>query len=733
MLRRRLALLLVLLISSQCFGQTGVNGSWSTLETWPFRAVHAILLPNGKVLFWSYYDESLTPQIWDPVSDTVSAAAASSYRLFCAGHSTLADGRVLVTGGHQADYVGLPNASIYDPFNNTWTNVPNMNAGRWYPTNTTLPNGDVLVISGDIDSNTNVDTLPQVYQVATNSWRNLASAQLALPLYPRMFVAPNGLVFDAGPDPNTRYLDTSGAGSWTSVATTNFGLSRDYGSAVMYTPGKFVTMGGGDPPTATAETIDLNSATPTWQNTGSMAFARRQMNATVLPDGTILVTGGSSGAGFDNNNAPVETSEIWNPATRTFTQVAAESTYRGYHSIAILLPDGRVLSAGGNVAGPTAQVYSPPYLFQGARPTITSAPGYMSYGSTFTVNTSQATAITSVSLIRTGAVTHAFNMDQRFMQLSFTATSGGLNVTAPSSANIAPPGYYMLFVLTNGVPSVAAIVQLGKATPTTGMIQGQVMSSSGGPLSGATVSYGGGSARTDAGGNYLLAGAPAGSVFLTASDSGFNNNSVQVTVTAGATVKAPTITLTPIPPGTSQSTVSLSSSSPSATVKAGQSAAYTIAVTPQGGPYNNDLVFACSGLPNLSSCTFSPPSVTPGASAVNLTLTISTTASSVVVASTSGNPSLPYLGLTSFAVLGMICLRRPRISGSRFLLQVGLIALIALCAGCGGGSANTNTHTGSESSSTAQAGTTPGTYTVSVVSSSSGQAVASTSVGLTVQ
>jgi Domain of unknown function (DUF1929)/Glyoxal oxidase N-terminus len=464
-----LALLLLLLVPMQrLFGQASTTGSWSSLETWPYRAVHANLLPNGKVLFWSYYDEALIPQIWDPSDGSIVPAASISYSIFCAGNSFLADGRLLVTGGHQADYVGWPYARIYNPFNNTWTAAPDMNAGRWYPTNTTLPNGDVLVIDGDINSGTNLNTLPQVYQVSTNSWRNLTSAQLALPLYPRMFVAPNGNVFEAGPDPVSRYLNTSGTGSWTSVGSMKFTASRDYGSAVMYQPGKILTMGGGDPPTATAEIIDLNSATPTWQSTGSMNFARRQIDATVLPDGKVLVTGGSGGPGFDNSNAPVETSEIWDPATGKFTKMASESTYRGYHSTALLLPDGRVMSAGGNVAGPTAQIYSPPYLFQGTRPTSDAATNEISYGSTFSLGTPDAATISSVSLIRNGSVTHAFNMDQRFMQLSYTQTGGGLTVTAPSSANIAPPGYYMLFILRNGVPSVAAMVRLSGAIANSG-------------------------------------------------------------------------------------------------------------------------------------------------------------------------------------------------------------------------------------------------------------------------
>ncbi|HZU31105.1 MAG TPA: kelch domain-containing protein, partial [Candidatus Angelobacter sp.] len=254
----------------RCYAQAATQGQWSAVADWPTRAVHTTLLPDGRVFFVSYYTESLQPHIWDPISNTFTATASSSYALFCAGHTNMADGRVFIAGGHVADYVGYPNVSIYDPAKNVMTAAPNMNEGRWYPTVTTLPNGDVLVVSGDVNSNTNVDPLPQVYQVATNSWRNLTSAQLSLPLYPNMLVAPNGKVFNAAPSVQTRYLDPSGLGAWTNVANHIFTGFRDYGPAMMYDSGKVLVIGGADPPTATAEIIDLNAATPAWKSTGSM-------------------------------------------------------------------------------------------------------------------------------------------------------------------------------------------------------------------------------------------------------------------------------------------------------------------------------------------------------------------------------------------------------------------------------------------------------------------------------
>ena len=191
-----------------------------------------------------------------------------------------------------------------------------------------------------------------------------------------------------------------------------------------------------------------------------MAFARRQQNATLLPDGKVLVTGGTSGPGFNNPNTPVFAAEMWDPATETWTTMASAQIPRLYHSAAVLLPDGRVLTTGGNGFTQT-EIYEPPYLFKGTRPTITSAPATVNYGQTFFVETTDAASVTQVTWISLSSTTHAFNMNQRINRLNFSQVAGGLNVVAPSNANLAPPGHYMLFILNgNGVPSVAKIIQL---------------------------------------------------------------------------------------------------------------------------------------------------------------------------------------------------------------------------------------------------------------------------------
>lgn len=277
-----------------------------------------------------------------------------------------------------------------------------------------------------------------------------------------MFVAPDGRLIDVGPSTTTRWLDTSGTGRWSFAASRNHGW-RDYGTAVMYAEGKILLAGGGDPPLASAEVIDLNSPNPGWRTVAPMSVARRHLNSTILPDGKVLITGGTSGPGHNNADTPVFTAELWDPATETWTTVASGTAPRLYHSAALLLPDGRVVVTGGDNV-PDAEIFSPPYLFKGARPAMAAVPARIAYGQRFAVQSAEAADIRKVTLIKLSAVTHAFNMDQRLNVLPFTAGAGTLEITAPANANLAPPGLYMLFLVNAaGVPSVGSIVQLGAA------------------------------------------------------------------------------------------------------------------------------------------------------------------------------------------------------------------------------------------------------------------------------
>jgi len=351
--------------------------------------------------------------------------------------------------------------------------VPWPSRSRWYPTATTLPNGQVLTISGG-DTAGVLNLIPEVYQPGSNTWRALTSASRSVPYYPMMFVAPNGRVFYAGPEQATAYLNTGNKGSWTAGPASNC-CFRDYGSAVMYDAGKILIVGGGNTPTNTAERIDLTTG-GAWSYVGAMAVARRQQNATLLADGKVLVTGGSNAIGFNTSptTSAVLTAELWDPANPSVWKPLASMTHnRLYHSEALLLPDARVLSVGsgqpaatGQTDDFTAEIFSPPYLFKAdgtpaARPVISSAPTAVTYGQPFTVKTTSASSIAKVTWIRLSAVTHSFNQSQRMNVLSFTRGTGQITVTAPASFNLAPQGHYMLFIVNaSGVPSVAKIVKI---------------------------------------------------------------------------------------------------------------------------------------------------------------------------------------------------------------------------------------------------------------------------------
>jgi galactose oxidase len=367
-----------------------------------------------------------------------------------------------------------------------------MNDGRWYPTAVTLPDGSVLVSSGSIHLNQQNNVVQQIWTIESNKWRNIVTYN-DIPLYPRMHVAPNGQVFMSGPNSLTQFLDTSamgGFGQWNRVGDRDFAL-RDYAPSVVYDDrknaltdaGKIIYIGGGVGPTNAAMTIDLNAATPVWKPANSMKFKRRQHNATILPDGTVLVTGGTQGSGsvggFDDLaiGSPIRAAELWNPKTGTWTVLAEESVDRCYHSTAILLPDATVLSAGGGEYRPDpsmpaenplkdshrdAQIYSPPYLFRGGqRPAIGSAPDTVVYATDFDVVTAQASDIADVTWIRLSSVTHSFNQNQRINFLKFVRGVDKLRVTPPANANACPPGHYMLFLIDKkGVPSIAKIMKI---------------------------------------------------------------------------------------------------------------------------------------------------------------------------------------------------------------------------------------------------------------------------------
>ena len=445
------------------------EGRWSAPMTTPIVAIHMSVLPTGKVLLWGHTGEAY---LWNPAAPGAGfVPVGAPYEIFCSGHALMPDGRLFVAGGHISNNHGLPAATIFDPASEAWSTTPPMARGRWYPTVTALPNGEMLVLAGTDEGGAEV-TVPEIW--TGSGWRQLTTANLELPYYPAMYPAPNGKLFFAGFTTTGRYLDVAGTGQWSTVGE-RVGGDRPTGSSVMYAPGKLLYAGGGVTPTASAEVIDLNQASPAWRSVPGMAYPRRHMLATLLADGSVLVTHGTGGLANDQAGA-VRYAERWNPATESWTTMAREATVRVYHSSAALLPDGRVMSGGsGEGAGITyansqftAEIFSPPYLFApdggpAVRPVITSAPASLGYGAAFSVQTPDAATVVRGTLVRLSSATHSHNESQLAYPLSFSPFGAtAVTATAPATPSEAPPGHYLLFLVnSSGVPSVARIVRVG--------------------------------------------------------------------------------------------------------------------------------------------------------------------------------------------------------------------------------------------------------------------------------
>ena len=434
---------------------------------------HAVLLPGtSSVLF---FEDGAGAKVLNTANGAISAQPAGS-NLFCAGQTVLADGRVLVLGGDAAGnpQYGSVATNVYNPATNSWTPGAAMNAIRWYPTGTKLPDGRVLSTGGT--NSGVVQQTPEIYNPADNTWTLLnPSANVDIAYYPAMFVLPDGRLLETGSF-NLGGLPVQVLNLGTQTWTTVDGRGIQTGSAAMYRPGKVLVAGTpGGPGTAAqtasaaAYTIDMVSGSGARVPTASMAFPRAYLTLTNLPDGTVLATGGKSNHDLGNAAGAAFAAEEWSPATGRWTTLASESVPRFYHSVGVLLPDGRVLVGGGwgGAGGDTVrqrsyEIFSPPYLFKGARPTISAAPASAGYGSAFTIGTPNASGIGSVAITAPAAVTHNFDENSRFVPLNFSVVPGGLQISAPPNANWAPPGPYLLWIVgTNGVPSVARWITFG--------------------------------------------------------------------------------------------------------------------------------------------------------------------------------------------------------------------------------------------------------------------------------
>jgi hypothetical protein len=504
-----------------------VGGRWDAPFPLPALAIHAVMLPTGKLLIFAYprrptvYNaaENFTKAfLVDPGNGASKEVPPPTFRdpqtgkqrpanLFCGGASLLADGQVLVTGGTlEYDnakwyYKGLKKAYTFDPWTEKWTAQPDMRHGRWYPSQVRMSDGQTMVVAGydeknhtDAASGYNKDielfTQP-ARRGGRGRWTLLGEqgvdgAPFLDEPYPHLFDMPSGRVLVAGPHhaADSWFMDEPGpfpTFSWDEAH--DFSRDRYYGNALQLpgtpTIGNTKVMliggtaiGGDDTATATSEVFDERKNSAGWKPGPSWNIARSHANTVQLPDGSMVTVGGGTGVNehlydFTDDQRQVE---IFDPSSGSWHLGAAQQEGRAYHSTALLLPDGRVFSGGDDLNGgndtDTGEIYSPPYLFKGPRPVIDAAPTSVAFGAKMSVRVSGPAGSRAV-LVAPGAVTHAVDMDQQVVPLaSTTRPDGGLDITAPADGHIAAPGHYMLFVLdAAGVPSVASWVTLGTAAP----------------------------------------------------------------------------------------------------------------------------------------------------------------------------------------------------------------------------------------------------------------------------
>jgi hypothetical protein len=448
-----------------------VGGTWSALGAWPLISIHAALTPGGNVL--TYGTDAAGKQtgrfiydVWDPSQGSVTGGHttlpnSTGTDIFCSAQVLLPQGDVFIAGGDnfvhgETTTTGNSDANLFTSASNALSRAGSMHRARWYGSVTTLPSGETYIQGG-----TGGADRPEV-RAADGTFRLLAIDTSALDqIYPRNFVAPDGRLFGIDLD-GRMYFIAADLSALTLAG--NIDVTGSGSSAVMYAPGKILQIGGNSDG---AITIDINSGTPQVAATAKLASRRDLVTATVLADGRVLATGGSAewnqAVGINNSAA------LWDPAMGQWLIGPDGAVARLYHSLALLLPDASVLVAGGGAPGPyansNAEIYYPPYLFDAAgalatRPQITAAPASITPGSEFDVQVAAADNIARVSLIKSGSVTHSWNMDQRFTELAFVQSGTTLTLTPPANANLMPPGYYLLFALNSaGVPSIAKIVK----------------------------------------------------------------------------------------------------------------------------------------------------------------------------------------------------------------------------------------------------------------------------------
>jgi hypothetical protein len=487
-------------------------GSWSSGKNTTTVAIHASVLPNGKIFYMAgsgYHAERQSgpyeARLLDPNTGAESNISMSE-DLFCVGQAPLPNGNILLAGGTlrydiapdncNGKWHGLNSAYEFDWSTSSLTKVASMKHGRWYPTCVTIPDGNVMV-TGGYDEYGDHNRLVEIYNSGSKTWSirsassggstytvgnssagtcsgagspSYSGASANLFLYPRMHLMPSGNIVVAGMLDDIRLWNRSN-GSWSTLGLSSPSY-RHYGTSVLLPlnnttteKGKILIVGGSptssDPATRTCQVLDFNAGNPSIRTVSSLAYGRKYLAPVILPDGKVVVFGGAA----QGNSNPRYMPEMFNPSTQTWTTLSAASVPRVYHQVALLLPDGRVWTAGST---PTrsrwelrTEFFRPAY-YSATRPSISGTPSVGSYGGSLTIPTSNPSSISRASLVKCPDTTHHYDSNMRLLWLGVTSrTSSNVRVQAPLNANLAPPGYYYIHVInSSGIPSVARIIRI---------------------------------------------------------------------------------------------------------------------------------------------------------------------------------------------------------------------------------------------------------------------------------
>ena len=477
---------------------------WSDPIALPLVPAAAANLPDGKLLLWAAStptsfgtnnSASTYTSIFDPVTRSAGPLTVTpiGHEMFCPGLSMLADGSVLVTGGSDA-----PKTSIYDPAVGAWTAGAQLGIPRAYQSSTTMSDGSVFTVGGSWNGGFG-GKYGEVWSSSTRTWRTLAAVPANMPdasnvsnpplagpdaagvyrgdNHMWLFGAVGDWVFHAGPSAAMHWIDTRGSGAIVQAGPRADDPYAMTASAVMFDIGKILKLGGApnhDSGNAfnTAYIIDINAGPPNpagVRKVSPMAYGRTFVNSVVLPNGEVFVMGGQTQPLPFSDSYSVLAAELWSPVFENFITLPPMQRPRNYHSVALLLMDGRVLAGGGGLCGCSAdhadaEIYTPPYLLTpdgspASRPAIVAAPTATTWGSQIAVTTDRAVA--AFALMRMASATHSVNTDQRRIPISFTGTTGSYQLNIPAERGVVLPGNYMLFALDgNGVPSVARTINI---------------------------------------------------------------------------------------------------------------------------------------------------------------------------------------------------------------------------------------------------------------------------------